>query len=85
MLPNITNISIHPSFTIVAATTTRRRGPAFLSFRAFMKKSDHLVGGRPGVRLTSRGIQSVTALVHYIALRVQPTKSSSSWRKQRHP
>ncbi|XGW34780.1 hypothetical protein V3C99_018638, partial [Haemonchus contortus] len=34
----------------------------------FVKKSDHLVGGRPGVRLTSRGIQSVTALVQRSSL-----------------
>ncbi|VDO04605.1 unnamed protein product [Haemonchus placei] len=31
--------------------------PAFLPFRAFAKKFDHLVDGRTGVRLMSRGIR----------------------------
>uniref|UniRef100_A0A0N4W9X0 RRM domain-containing protein n=1 Tax=Haemonchus placei TaxID=6290 RepID=A0A0N4W9X0_HAEPC len=35
-------------------------GSLSLKDLASMKKSDHLVGGRPGVRSTSQGIQSVT-------------------------
>ncbi|KIH55593.1 hypothetical protein ANCDUO_14246, partial [Ancylostoma duodenale] len=35
----------------------------------FVKKSDHRVGGLPVVRLTSRGVQSRTALVQRWSLR----------------
>ncbi|VDO71886.1 unnamed protein product [Haemonchus placei] len=40
----------------------------FLSYGAFEKKSDHPVDGRPGVRLMSRCIQSLTALVQRSSL-----------------
>uniref|UniRef100_A0A0K0DFT5 ATP-dependent DNA helicase n=1 Tax=Angiostrongylus cantonensis TaxID=6313 RepID=A0A0K0DFT5_ANGCA len=40
------------------------RRASYLSSRLFVKNSDHRVGGLPAVHLTSRGIQSLTALVN---------------------
>ncbi|VDL82158.1 unnamed protein product [Nippostrongylus brasiliensis] len=47
-------------WVLIARGTRRASNP---SFRDLTKKSDQRKGGRPGVLLTSRGIQSVAALV----------------------
>ncbi|VDL82552.1 unnamed protein product [Nippostrongylus brasiliensis] len=46
---------------VLLARGTRRASNR--SFRDLTKKADQREGGRPGVLLTSRGIQSVTGLV----------------------
>uniref|UniRef100_A0A0K0DPF6 WD_REPEATS_REGION domain-containing protein n=1 Tax=Angiostrongylus cantonensis TaxID=6313 RepID=A0A0K0DPF6_ANGCA len=52
----------HRGYWVLLALGTRRA--SYLSSRLFVKNSDNRVGGLPAVRLTSRGIQSLTALVH---------------------
>ncbi|VDM59609.1 unnamed protein product [Angiostrongylus costaricensis] len=43
-----------------------RRG-SYLSFKVFVKNFDHPAGGLSAVRLTSRGIPSLTVLVHCLS------------------
>ncbi|KIH46103.1 hypothetical protein ANCDUO_23845 [Ancylostoma duodenale] len=51
---------------ILSVRGTRRA--LYLSLKDFVKKSDHWVGGLPVVRLTSRGVHSLTALVQRLSL-----------------
>ncbi|VDO36613.1 unnamed protein product [Haemonchus placei] len=53
---------------LASTNSTQARGPTFLSLGSSVKKCDHFVGGRPGVRLMPRGMQSVTVLVQRSSL-----------------
>uniref|UniRef100_A0A0K0D1T4 ANF_receptor domain-containing protein n=1 Tax=Angiostrongylus cantonensis TaxID=6313 RepID=A0A0K0D1T4_ANGCA len=62
--------SIYKTLARVSLRTTNSLAEAvaaILSHYGWTKKPDHRVGGLPAVRLTSRGIQSLTALVHRLS------------------